>query len=103
MSSRHEAQRPHQIGIGIDVGFFSTRGNITATTQVLARPYHSKAANLGFECKLTTLEDLHLVVMVIGTYKMTLPSNRHSVQFTGAGRPSQALSKTNSGYSGTAE
>jgi hypothetical protein len=41
--------------------------------------------------------------MVIGTYKMTLPSNRHSVQFTGAGRPSQALSKTNSGYSGTAE
>jgi hypothetical protein len=26
------------------------------------------------------------------TYKMTLPSNRHSVQITGAGRPAKVLS-----------
>ena len=31
---------------------------------------------------------------MIGTYKMTMPSNRHSVPITGAGRPAQALSKT---------
>jgi len=30
---------------------------------------------------------------MIGTYKMTMPSNRHSVQITGAGRPAKRSSK----------